>query len=233
MKDFKFLFEKYVLGQHNPNKFPEPQVLRFVSRIRGSLLVDIGANVGIYTKALVKNFEQAFAFEPNPTAFRLLKENLVGLKVTLFPLALTNERGKTLLYLDPHKGFTGSADTILPIFEYRPNLKLPGGCDHTYIGKHGVEIETNTYDNVLAGRIADLVKIDVEGAEFLVLQGMMESLKSRKVKRLVVELHNRDRAGELEMMLYKCGFQTMWLDFDRIFGELEGIDDAVMPYRIV
>lgn len=228
MKDWRFLFEKFILQEHRKD-FPEPEVLKVLRQVHGEVFVDIGANVGIYSTRLGKNFDRIFAFEPNPDVLPVLKANLDAIhhdNWTIFDVALSERKGRLMLYRDPHKGFTGSADTILPIFEYKPSgTGLP---DNTYIGQDGIEVPTDTYDNVVYVA-ADLVKIDIEGAEFLVLEGMKQAFAQRRVRRIMVELHNRERKNELESLLSEKGFVTRWLDPDRIYGEFE----SVAEYRTI
>jgi hypothetical protein len=51
----------------------------------------------------------------------------------------------------------------------------------------GVEVEVDTLDNLLGGRRAAGVKIDVEGAERLVLQGATRALADRRIGVLQIE----------------------------------------------
>src|SRR6266487_979773 len=64
----------------------------------------------------------------------------------------------------------------------------------------------------------DLVKIDVEGAEFLVLEGMKESLAKRRVRNILVELHDRGRKEELETILRNNFGDVFWVDHQHLYG---------------
>jgi FkbM family methyltransferase len=130
-------------------------------------------------------------------------------------MALGNKVGRTTLYLDQHAGFGGSLDTIMPVFDYKPKFIPPGGSPQTYKGNSGVEVELSTYDTMVRDP-ADLVKIDVEGAEFLVIEGMKDSLERGNVRRLLVELHDRDRKRDLEGLLHQ--YDLEWLDEDHLLG---------------
>ena len=100
---------------------------------------------------------------------------------------------------------SASASSLFEKFEFR-------ACDHapdrTYTGSP-ICVETMRFDSLLSEPTADLVKLDVEGAEFLVLEGMKESLAKRRVRNILVELHDRDRREELETVLRG--------NFDRVF----------------
>lgn len=198
---------------------PEPKVFEALKRLRGKVFVDVGANIGVYSVPLSKNFEKVFAFEPNPRTWPDLIKNIGSRRnVRVMQYALSSSVGSGLLYVDQveHRSnqALGSADTILPEFDYRP-VSHPE-ISQRFTGKRGLPVFFNTFDNVF--READLVKIDVEGAEFLVLEGMKLSLKARRVARLVVELHNRDRAKELENMMKGHGYSFKWLDADHLFA---------------
>jgi len=219
MKDWKFIFEKWVLLRHRSG-FYEPKVKRRLRQLKGELFVDIGANQGLYSISLAKRFRQIYAFEPDPSVVPLLSKKLreKGIKnVRIFQTALGDRVGNTILYLDHHAGFSGSLNTIMPVFTYKPEQIPSGGSARIYIGKSGVEVPISTYDTIITEQ-ADLVKIDVEGAEFLVLNGMKNALQQQRIKRLIVELHDKDRKRDLEDML--SGYDLEWVDQDHLLGSL-------------
>jgi len=81
-----------------------------------------------------------------------------------------------------------------------------------------------TFDSLLSEPKADLVKVDVEGAEFLVLEGMRESFARQRVTNILVELHNRDRKGELETILRSNFGNVFWVDHQHLFGMQSTVD---------
>ena len=220
MKDWKFLFEKYLLRKHPPL---EPQVWKELSRIKGGLFVDVGANVGSYSVRLSSHFTRVYAFEPNPNVLPALRkriEDKARHNITIFQMALSDTDGQAEFYLDAHEGFTGSAETLMPIFKYNPGPELGTGPAHTYVGKKSVTVNTATYDNKIQD-LADLVKIDVEGAEFRVLKGARKALEHRRIRNIMVELHDKDAKEELYEILGGYGFKLKQLDpHPRIFGSL-------------
>jgi FkbM family methyltransferase len=68
-------------------------------------LVDIGANVGLFSRQCLNRFEQitrVHCYEPDPLNFRLLSRNLGGLgRVTLNNFGLSDEEGEFDLHRDP------------------------------------------------------------------------------------------------------------------------------------
>ena len=220
MRDWKFILEKYLLRKHPPL---EPNVWKELSKIRGGLFVDVGAYLGTYSVRLSPHFRRVYAFEPNPKAVPLLRKRIRDRSrhnITVFPLALSDTIGQAEFYLDAHQGFDGSADTLLRVFKYNPGEHIGAGPTHTYIGNEFVRVQTTTYDSEIR-ETADLVKVDVEGAEFQVLKGASHALEAGRIRRLMVELHDKDANDDLIRILSGYGFKTKQLDpHPRIFASL-------------
>lgn len=145
----------------------EKDFFHFLKLIEDSkgLVLDIGANLGIMSYHLAKNFPNTkiHAFEPIPENFRVLKKikTKFGLRnVELHELALGAEKQQ--------------AKMILP----KQNQVLMQGLSHV---RHesiaempeGVEFEVpmDCLDNVLNGEVVQAIKLDVENFEYFVLQG--------------------------------------------------------------
>lgn len=135
----------------------------------GSVFVDVGANIGVYTLWAAESGAQVIAIEPDRDAFSALQENLAlnDYNVTLMPVALSDRPGELRL--------TRAADSSLNhlVFEDGPTLTQTVAVD--------------TLDNVLGERTADGVKIDVEGSERLVLEGSQRCLAEHRVGMLQLE----------------------------------------------
>lgn len=121
----------------------------------GSTFVDVGANIGYFTKLasrLVGTRGRVFAFEPMPAALRLLRMNTSQLpNVTIFPMALSDTKGTATFYVRK-KGDMSS-------LSHDPSA-MP------------VPVRVGTLDESLADQERiDLIKIDVEGSELEVLRG--------------------------------------------------------------
>jgi FkbM family methyltransferase len=214
-KDWRFLFEKYILRQHP--EF-EPQVRSALKRFSGELGVDVGAHTGVHTRLLARRFKVVYAIEPDPKAVATLYARIPR-NVKVLELALSNEEGSTIFYTDPHPVTASASSTILSTFRYNPSPSRkgwPSGSPHTYKGRNGIVIKTTTYDNFMGFREADLVLIDVEGAEFLVLEGMKNSMTNGRVKAILVELHDIDRREELESLL--SNYTLRWIDSDHLLA---------------
>jgi FkbM family methyltransferase len=137
----------------------EPHLIQFYQdRLKpGMTFVDIGANVGTYAMVaagLVGAEGKVICFEPNSENCRLI---LLGAHrngfehVTLFPVALGNRQGHVLFstHIGSNGGLVPDVALVNPTCVVVPVLRL---------------------DDAIAERI-DCLKVDVEGAEGLVLQG--------------------------------------------------------------
>src|SRR5690349_507676 len=116
MKDFRFLFEKFVLRRHrlHIDKSLEANVERELRKIRGSVFLDIGANIGMYSLLVKNNFKEIIAVEANRSIYEALLKR-VSRRPNILPLwsAISDIDGEVSLYQ------TDLCDTILPKFEYK------------------------------------------------------------------------------------------------------------------
>ena len=200
---------------HSYTRDYEIRVREVLQRLSGNEFWDVGANTGYYALMLAKNFDRVRAFEPNPDAVDILrrktaKARLQNVQVT--PVALSDSIGKSRLYLhtEVREKTIGSSNSLIP------STKIAG--QRSEDGKGGslllsVEVETDTVDNLLGNGHVDLMKIDVEGAEFMVLRGAMKSLDEGRVTNLMIELHSGERKDELDSLLTNRHYHTEWLDY--------------------
>jgi FkbM family methyltransferase len=142
----------------------ERQVLR--RRVStGMQVVDIGANLGLYSLLLAQLAGpegRVFAFEPEPSLFRVLRHNCRRSGLTnlrLFNQALGDRAGRVGFY----RSVFNSGDNRL------------GGLG--WKGE-GVEVEMVRLDDALPVRRIDFIKMDVQGYEMRVLRGMEEVMRA-------------------------------------------------------
>lgn len=135
---------------------------------------DIGANFGLYTVLLSDEeaLRQMHVFEPLPRNIHQLAANLYlnGLdnRVTLHNLALADGNGTLELHVDPHS--TG-VSTVLPEELHRGRQAY----------QDRLQVECRSLDDLFSLKGARaLVKMDVEGAELMVLKGMRRFLSHNK-----------------------------------------------------
>lgn len=216
MKDLRFLFEKFVLRQHRlqVDKSLEENVRKELCKIRGSVFLDIGANIGMYSLLLRRNFKEIIAVEANRTIYETLCRKVSGRR-NIHPLwsAISDVDGEVSLYQ------TDLCDTILSKFEYRP-LHSPS-VEKVQEGRNPTTVPSLTIDSLLNKfnvALVDVMKIDVEGAEFHALRGASKSLSEGKISRIVVEVHDRAQKTEMEDILGGFDFSFKWIDADHVFA---------------
>ncbi|MDZ4660852.1 MAG: FkbM family methyltransferase [Pseudomonadota bacterium] len=156
------------------------QEAAFLSLIQmGTKIFDIGANLGIYSILAAKAGAQVHSFEPSRRVHQYLAENVKanGLSsvITLHQLAVTDSP-KQLSFFEGREGNWG----VGKVFKFgtsQENLE-------TYI------VNADSLPNLVRkfGQ-PDLIKIDIEGAEWLVIQGAKEILMKAEAPNLLLEIH--------------------------------------------
>ena len=148
---------------------------------KGDVIFDVGAWNGVYTllfSRLVGENGRVYAFEPDPVAYKVLKENLRlnGVKnVIVVSEALSDKNGFATLMA---KEFGGSGSTII------------GRADKP----KSINVMTTTLDYfcLIEEVIPNGVKIDVEGAEDLVLKGASE-IRGKGRTWFFIETHGKKK----------------------------------------
>lgn len=179
---------------------------------RGGTFVDVGANWGYFTLAAahaVGPGGRVVALEPDPRMAAELRANVarngIGI-VTVLETAAWEGAGEAVLsgYAEADRN-RGVSSLVAP----------PSGAARTFT------VRTAALDEVLDARgiaSADLVKIDVEGAEEGVLRGMSRGLAAGRYRRVLVELHptqhpDPERLGTtIYGMMTAAGYAGEWLD---------------------
>ncbi len=192
--------------------------------IRGDLFWDIGANIGFYSLLMRENFSKIMAVEPNAETAATLRRRIRGVdNIEVLEIALSNASGPVNFYTRKDKfsipGFNNrnGSDSLVSRVEYK-SARDPSN-DRVVEKRPSVQVLQRRFDELSAGSV-DLVKIDVEGAEFLVLEGMRNSLQNRSVKGIMVELHNREDKTRLESIFVPCGYTVEWVDPDHLFATI-------------
>lgn len=139
---------------------------QFIDAVEGAdLVVDAGAEFGFYTRlALREGAKRVIAIDPDPTRCAVL----CRLQAEVHQVALSN--------------VDGNATAIQPANEISMALS---GLVHAS-GRSSV-VRTTTLDKILDGRMAAVIKMDVEGAEDAALLGALNALASMPM--LFIEFH--------------------------------------------
>ena len=121
---------------------------------RGTAL-DIGANVGLWSRDLVDNFAKVVAFEPVAVFRECLEKNVSGPNFFISPLAL------------------GDHDTLATM------IITEGNSGHSHLDPNTLgtgDVQVVKLDNLNIDNV-DYIKIDCEGYEYRVLQGAEQTVK--------------------------------------------------------
>lgn len=171
----------------------------------GQVFIDIGANEGSWTLPFAKTYHVVHSFEPDARPRIKLCENLAKDKVSnvrVHEQALGNYTGKLSLNC-----FETSVHTSAFCSKLAPNDK---GRNVECINI--VEVDCTTFDKfahqqALTPDALLSVKIDVEGAELIVLQGAIDSLEKLKL-HLFIEIHSNNLKRECTELLTALGYKV-------------------------
>lgn len=141
-------------------------------------IFDVGANIGLYTMLASRLYPKSkiVSLEPVPDTFALLNENLIRNKITNVTTV------------------NAGLSNLNEIFRIGVNPQNPGGASFLHTGVFdSVECRGITFDALLRGLKLEtikvgLLKLDVEGMEYLILDSFSGE-DWNKIERLDVELH--------------------------------------------
>jgi FkbM family methyltransferase len=159
---------------------------------KGKVSLDIGANKGVYSYALLPHSASVHAFEPNPKSRGILKSWSAG-RVTIHDIALSDKAGEATLFI-PRGGKSGYSNQGSSL------QKLHLDREHGEI-----VIRTARLDD-LGIKDIGFIKIDVEGFEQQVLEGARETLK-RDRPNLLVEIEEKHAKAPIEQEIARvCAY---------------------------
>lgn len=163
------------------------------------LFVDIGANIGSYTiLASGAVGAQSLSFEPLPSTWRFLRDNInlnaLNNRVVAHNLGIGKEDG--LLH------FTEGLDTVNHV-----------ATDADMSSMSTCEVKVVRLDNIVGDRCPKLIKIDVEGYETNVIAGAQKTLANPELEAVILELNGSgNRYGFDETIVHQqmleLGFTT-------------------------
>lgn len=190
--DFSYYDNDEVIGQSLElyGEYAEPEI----AFLRGfiddnSVVYDVGANIGVHTRAFADRGARVWAFEPNPANFELLKTNCQDLdRVHLVEAAVGEKTGRTT------------------IWEFDP--EVPGNYGHLCSGQGGRVCHEVSLDDIDAPD-PDIIKVDVEGRELKVLLGAQERIR-RNQPLIYYEAQETADFGEIYHLLTGLGYTLYW-----------------------
>jgi FkbM family methyltransferase len=163
---------------------PEFSAKRILQNRDVGFVFDVGGNTGEWTDSIIKALtpKKVYVFEPFPIHFEKLNKKYSLIEsVSIFDTAIGNENGKRAFYINSDPRYNHSLLSIDPASDGWVNI------DHTSTK----EVQCSTIDHFCFEHEIShisLLKIDTEGADFLVLQGAKRMLENARIDIVYVEI---------------------------------------------
>jgi FkbM family methyltransferase len=172
----------------------------------GTVCLDVGAYRGYFSGLMgVNGAGVVHCFEPNPeniAKLEKLKKLNPGLPLRIHPLALGDRDGETEFVLMAEDTMGKLAKSSFQ-HERESGARFP-----VRLARLDTLVERGEVP------LPDLVKVDVEGAERMFLEGAMTSLRAKR-PTVLLEYHSGPLARECAAILEGLGYQIEWLETDR------------------
>jgi FkbM family methyltransferase len=196
------------------------------------LLVDVGGNVGQSVLSLYTIFPNArvLSFEPNPTVFcKLQRLTRKFPQLTVIPNGLSNETGEAELFIP---SYNGSALSGLASFDYE---SAKGWLSSERVARFDPNKLKVTSKRVSLMRLddwglePDFIKIDVQGLEYRVLAGGLETIRKY---RPVIMAETVRYGSDAHRIVQPLDYRLMEFDghsFIEVRGELRRLNQFLIP----
>lgn len=200
---------------------PELAMLDRLIAGAGGMAIDVGANRGIYSFALSKLCERVLAFEPNPELASFARRKLPA-NVELLGAALGATEDQSLLHIprDNERGIDSHLTASL----------VARGGDQAY----SVPVAVRTLDGFDTQAVR-FIKIDVEGTEFDVLEGAVETIK-RDRPVLLAELlagYHKDPRAQIRTFCRANGYEACVMDRSHRLRPIDSLDEKPVSRNVV
>lgn len=212
----------------------------------GDVILDVGANIGVFGIRAIQKFNQVqvHAFEPIPDIFEVLKANAEKFDkkrfhVHQFGIATTNEEvvfsyfpntpalssfhmedwdENPSSFKEAVKGSIKNPPEGMKWMRLIPTFFAGAIAKKLLKGKKQIHcLIRNTSDVIQELKLEqiDLLKVDCEGAELEVIQGISTDDWS-KIKSVVIEVHDNDsRLNKVSEILEKAGFKHIHIEKEK------------------
>lgn len=155
----------------------------------GKDIIDAGAYIGDSSLILSKfTHKKVYAFEPVPSNYEMLMRTIelnALCNVVPCPYALGEKTGMVQISVND----SCSTQFVNNAFKYKENINVNVVTLDEYVQRNNLKV--------------GLIKVDIEGAEQLLLQGAMETIKSQRPALLVSIYHNRSDFFSIKPTLEK------------------------------
>lgn len=156
----------------------------------GDIVLDCGANMGVFSVYAASKGCTCYAFEPTPELQPIIKQHSFLSKNTIFPIeaAVSDTVGTAMFHLNS--------------YSFGGNSLMERGID-----KNVITVKTVTVDSFVAEQglhKVDFIKADVEGAERLMLKGAWETLRKFAPRLSLCTYHLPDDGQVLRELILEA-----------------------------
>ncbi len=177
----------------------------------GEIFYDIGANIGMFSLALGKIHNKqvkSYAFEPSFSTFATLVRNVIvnDLKDVVFPFDIVVGNAHGLRHFNYTDVTSGKAlHTVDKVVNQKGREFLPA------FSQQVVSYSLDYLVEVLGFESPNHIKIDVDGGEFEIIEGMKEILKGPTIKSVMIEItdtyQDDEGTGKIFEIFMQAGFK--------------------------
>lgn len=177
---------------HYPDFYEKEEIAAFCALITpGCRVLDVGANVGLYTLLAAKRGAHVFAVEADPLNVEVLRHHVTinGFKdrVTILEMAAIDTEKALPLYRNPDN---------------------PGESNVHDRGQLSATVAGRTLDSLNLPAL-DICKMDIEGSELAALLGMQQTLVRSPRLKLFVEYAEAFGNGQELLVFLRSHFHTL------------------------
>jgi FkbM family methyltransferase len=217
LKYLKKVHYSYELKRFSEKDEPDLRVVKELIRM-GDYVVDVGANVGWYTKVLaelVSSEGRVYSIEPMPMTFEILSYcvHQLGLKnIELFCCGISEATGEGLMEIP---SFKKGGDNFYM-------ARIVSGDNRVEKGNKRIQVHLRSLDEMLLGSKSPIkfIKCDVEGHELSAVKGARAVIEKFRPALLIEVSHDPDEIGsssnELFSILRSYDYKVFWFNGENL-----------------
>ena len=187
----------------------------YFSTLKGGVVLDVGANIGNYSKNIFKISPdiQIYAFEPHPITYKKLVGSVASKNFHTFNLAVGSRNSELQLYDYEDQDGSSHASTYKEVIE---------GIHKCRAVKHDIKvIRIDDFLEEHSINSVDLLKIDTEGNELDVLKGLGSWISQGKIRAIQFEFNEMN-------IISRSFFKDFW-DILPNYNFYRMVQDGLVP----
>lgn len=191
----------------------------FFTENKEPIIIDCGANIGLSVLFFKKIYPNAIiiAFEPNPNSFDLLKKNISQNSLTnvvVYNIGLSNVLGEIDFFISDNKG------------------SLKGSINKERGGSNKISIKSEKLSSYINSKQIDLIKIDVEGAELLLIEDLYNFKNEINVSQFIIEYHHKISIESSKLSKFLDYFESMGYEYNMktSFKKIKSFQDILIHF---